>query len=283
MEIAPAASIASRPASAAVRVVTLNVKAFQLSDGGNADARAFDAIERYLDRIDADVVLLQELDRGTRRSGGVDQLAELARRTGATDAEFAPAIRHDGGDYGVGILTRNGHAIADSGTHNDTAVVRLPRHAAPGGDREQRVALVAPIVTPDGTRFTAVSTHLSRSGPGRGAQVERIDDIVDDVRGGAGDSGAGLRDDLPTTIVVGGDFNTRRRAAEQHLGDGVRHVADLAPRLGDTGIDHLYVGQGVRVLDASVDRPERVERHPLPWKRVYATDHPAVRATLQLR
>lgn len=284
MQLAPAASATTRraPAPAPVRVVTLNVKAFQLSDGGDADVRAFDAIERYLERIDADVVLLQELDRGTRRSGGVDQLAELARRTDATDAEFAPAIRHDGGDYGVGILTRNGHAIADAGATNDVAVVRLPKHAAPGADREQRVALVAPIVAPGGARFTAVSTHLSRSGPGRGAQVDRIDDIVDDVRGGAANVGAGLSDGLPTTVVVGGDFNTRRRAAERHLGEGVRHVGDLAPRLGDTGIDHIYVGAGVRVLDAAVDRPERIERHHLPWKHVYATDHPAVRATLQL-
>lgn len=268
---------------APVRVVTLNVKAFQLSDGGTADPRAFDAIERYLERVDADVVLLQELDRGTRRSGGVDQLAELARRTDATDAEFAPAIRHDGGEYGVGIMTRNGYSIADVARRNATTVVPLPRHDRPGGDREQRVALVAPIVSTDGARFTAVSTHLSRTGPGRGAQVDRIDDIVDDVRRGARDAGAGLSDDLPTTVVVGGDFNARRRATEAHLGDGVRHVADLAPRLGDTGIDHIYVGDGVAVLDAALDPPERIERHPLPWKDVFATDHPAVRATLQLR
>ncbi|MDO4559265.1 MAG: hypothetical protein Q4C47_09895, partial [Planctomycetia bacterium] len=38
-----------------------------------------------------DVVMVQELDQKTRRSGGSDRLAELAEKTGMT-ATFGPAI-----------------------------------------------------------------------------------------------------------------------------------------------------------------------------------------------
>lgn len=52
-----------------------------------------------------DVVALQELDSMTRRSGNRDQLGELASRTGFHQV-FGAAIEFDGGQYGVGILSR---------------------------------------------------------------------------------------------------------------------------------------------------------------------------------
>ena len=52
-----------------------------------------------------DVVALQELDSMTGRSEHRDQLDELASRTGYHQV-FGAAIEYDGGQYGVGILTR---------------------------------------------------------------------------------------------------------------------------------------------------------------------------------
>ena len=52
-----------------------------------------------------DVVALQELDSMTGRSGHRDQIGELALRTGYHPI-FGAAIEFDGGQYGVGILTR---------------------------------------------------------------------------------------------------------------------------------------------------------------------------------
>lgn len=269
-----------------VKVLTINVKAFQLSDGGVADERAFDAIERYIERSDADVVLFQELDDATARSGGVDQLMEIGRRTGATDSQFAKAIDHDGGAYGVGIMTRNGFNIRDAaGGGNDTTTVQLPRGTGEGADPEQRVALVAPIVAPGGEELTAVTTHLANQGPGRGAQVDRLDDIVDDLRGGRGDASAGLPASYSPRVVLAGDFNARRGPVEQHLGDGVTHVGARDSGLGDTNIDHIYVSDDVDVLDSRLDEPERVDTSRLPFGigDARATDHPAILATLELR
>ena len=52
-----------------------------------------------------DVVALQELDSMTGRSGHHDQLGELASRTGYHPV-FGVAIEFNGGQYGVGILSR---------------------------------------------------------------------------------------------------------------------------------------------------------------------------------
>jgi len=52
-----------------------------------------------------DLVALQEVDKGTTRSGGIDQTAELSTRTGLT-GYFAKARDFQGGDYGVAILSK---------------------------------------------------------------------------------------------------------------------------------------------------------------------------------
>ncbi len=287
----PKATLATQQAQdgTQMKVLTINVKGFQLSDGGTADERAFDAIERYIERVDADVVLFQELDEGTKRSGGADQLAEIARRTDATDSQFAAAMGFDGGQYGVGIMTRNGFNIRDAaGGGNDTRTVQLPKSNHEDADPEQRVALVAPIVAPDGAEFTAVTTHLSKTGPGRGAQVDKLDDIVEDLRGGRDNDSVGLPGDFSSRVVLGGDFNTKRGPAEEHLGDGVTHVGERDRGLGDTNIDHLYVSDGVEVVDAQLDEAEKIDTSWLPFDGPLnvgderATDHPALHATIRL-
>ncbi|MCW2974296.1 MAG: endonuclease/exonuclease/phosphatase [Thermoleophilia bacterium] len=271
------------------RVLTINVKGFQLSDGGEVDDRALDAIERYIERVDPDVVLFQELDRGTTRAHGRDELAEIARRIDGTDSAFARALVHQGGDYGVGIVTRHGAAIDDAANGvNATHRIELPTSTKTGADHEQRVALVAPVTLANGSRFTVATTHVSTKQPGRAEQLGAIDDIADDIIGGAGNTAAHLPDDLPTTLVLGGDFNARRGEVQAHL-DGLTHVVDgfgrTMPRL-NTGIDQLYVSPGVGVSGMGLDEPERIEGSWLPFgiggRDVYATDHPALWGTLNL-
>ncbi|MCW2920468.1 MAG: endonuclease/exonuclease/phosphatase [Thermoleophilia bacterium] len=267
-----------------VDVLTINVKAFQLSDGGVADERAFDALERYITRVDPDVVLLQELDDNTARSGRADQLAEIARRTGASDAQFGAAMAYDGGRYGIGMITRNGYTIRDAAPGmNDTHVVPLPRGQGDKADPEQRVALVAPIVAPDGQEvFTAITTHLANRSPGRDAQLRRLDEVVGDVRDGAAQSRAAVPSDYPRAVVLGGDFNTMRFIADRRLGDRLTHVGALDSHLGWTKIDHLYVSDELHARDAHDDRAESVVEHWLPFGigDVRSTDHKSLRATI---
>lgn len=93
-----------------------------------------DGLAAAVGRLDCDVVGLQELDRRTRRSGGLDQPACIGDVIGA-EVRFARAIDFDDGEYGVALASRSGFEHSE--------VLTLP------GSGEQRVALLA-IVDPSG-------------------------------------------------------------------------------------------------------------------------------------
>jgi len=87
----------------------------------------------------ADVVALQEVDNKARRSGKVDQLAELARLTGMHGV-FGKARDYDGGEYGQAILSRQ--PIEKLDVHKLTAA---GEQLAPS---DERIALFATIKQP---------------------------------------------------------------------------------------------------------------------------------------
>lgn len=80
-----------------LRVVSYNMHAGVSS--------SLDEIARVIEELDADVVALQEVDRGVGRSGEVDQDVVLAEKLGYHTA-FAAARRRESGDFGVAILSR---------------------------------------------------------------------------------------------------------------------------------------------------------------------------------
>lgn len=154
-----------------MRVATFNVRHGLADDGRTDPAR----LARAVAALDADVVALQEVDRGQTRSGGVDQVRAVAAAAGAVDRRYVPALagpldpwparRRARGDepddvpgYGVALLSR--HPV--TAWHR----LRLPLGALPlpGGRQagldEPRVALAAVVATPHGP-LTVVTTHLS--------------------------------------------------------------------------------------------------------------------------
>lgn len=84
-----------------LRVVTYNIHHGEGTDGKFDLAR----IAKVLLAAEPDIVALQEVDQGTRRAGGVDQPAELARLTGMK-VVFGRNIDYDGGGYGTAVLTK---------------------------------------------------------------------------------------------------------------------------------------------------------------------------------
>jgi endonuclease/exonuclease/phosphatase family metal-dependent hydrolase len=162
------------------------------------DAGGVDNLERVADivrRTSADIVLLQEVDRGTRRSGGVDQLAVLMQRTGLHGV-FGKSLAYQGGDYGIALLSR----WPITSTTTIPLVIDPPQPRA-GGSYEPRVALRAVIRAPHGD-ITILNTHLdaSRDDRWRRQEVARVLAVADSV--------AGL-------LLVGGDFNSTPESAEQ--------------------------------------------------------------------
>lgn len=85
----------------------LRVLSYNIHHGEGTDGRLdLERIARVVQSVEPDLVALQEVDRGTARTGQVDQPAELARLTGLNVA-FGGNIRHQGGDYGNAVLTRH--------------------------------------------------------------------------------------------------------------------------------------------------------------------------------
>src|SRR5687768_6660859 len=150
-----AAAIASAACASArgsgdstVRVLVYNIHA-----GTDTDRRSnLERVAGVIRDSRADIVLLQEVDRRTRRSGGVDQLDSLRRLTGKHGV-FGKAIDYDGGEYGLGILSR-WKIAADS-------VFPLPVET-PHSGYEARIALVAHVAFPS-ERIRVVTTHLDAS------------------------------------------------------------------------------------------------------------------------
>ncbi|RYG22861.1 endonuclease [bacterium] len=136
------------PPPVTIRVLTYNVHhANPPKRPGTID---LDAIAAAIRAQKPDVVMLQELDVRTRRSGAeVDEAAELGLKTGL-GSYFAKAIDFEGGEYGVAILSRYPMAARRR--------VALPTQEGTKG--EPRVLALATLNLPDGTQVVAACTHM---------------------------------------------------------------------------------------------------------------------------
>lgn len=101
--------------------------------------------------LNADLLALQEVDDGLRRSHDADTAATVALATGMTHV-FGPAIERGGGRYGNALLVR--------GSIHDVEVIALP-------DKEPRCGIVARVELAGGTTLSVVATHLGLRGAGR--------------------------------------------------------------------------------------------------------------------
>jgi endonuclease/exonuclease/phosphatase family metal-dependent hydrolase len=185
--VAEAYVAASRPregdplATRVLRVLTYNIHHGEGLDGRLDLARTAGIVSSAA----PDLVALQEVDRGTRRTGGQDQLAELGRLTGM-HAVFGKAMDYQGGAYGVAVLSR-------------TPIRRVSNRRLPGSpDREPRTALTVDVdaLRPVG-RVQFTTTHLDQ---GR--------DLMDQVAQASflANTSAGRPEH---TSILAGDLNTR--------------------------------------------------------------------------
>jgi endonuclease/exonuclease/phosphatase family metal-dependent hydrolase len=183
-----------------LRVATANVLHGVVLSSGSVD---LDAHARALAALEADVIAVQEVDRGLSRSGAVDQVAALADRLGCHGV-FAPALFGDpdeawrasgaedlgGPAYGLGLLSR--HPLGDvarlvlpgggDGRRGTARQAPTRRPPSPGWDREPRVALSAAIRV-GGVRIRVATTHLSYL-PWRG--MRQLARMLRDMRGEGG-------------------------------------------------------------------------------------------------
>jgi endonuclease/exonuclease/phosphatase family metal-dependent hydrolase len=91
----------------------------------------------------ADVVGLQQVDEGTKRTGGQRQTTAIATLAALPHAYFGAAFDYDGGKFGVAILSRF--------PLESPRVIRLDTRTAYVPGKEPHVAAAAKVVTPGGT------------------------------------------------------------------------------------------------------------------------------------
>ena len=92
------------PANAAKK--SLRVMTYNIHVGVGMDKKLdLQRIADVINREQPDLVGLQEVDRGVRRTEGKDEIVELAAMT-RMEFAFAPNLDFQGGKYGVAILSR---------------------------------------------------------------------------------------------------------------------------------------------------------------------------------
>jgi endonuclease/exonuclease/phosphatase family metal-dependent hydrolase len=231
------------------RILTYNVHRCVGMDRRLDVARVADVIGS----LEPDIVALQELDVGRARTGGVDQAHAIAERLEMA-FHFNAAMRVEEEQYGDAILTSYPERLVKAGA--------LPA-LRPTLGLEPRGALWIAVEI-GGTEVQIVNAHLGLAPSEQQRQAAAL----------AGPDWLGGEERRAPAILLG-DFNATRtsvvyRTLKARLSDArplasVRRPTSTFPsRLPFLRIDHLFVSDGIKVLD--VDAPYT------PLTRV-ASDH----------
>ncbi len=160
----------------------LRVMTYNIHHGEGVDGKVdIDRIAKVIRDANADVVALQEVDRGVERTKKIDIMMLLADKTGMAYA-FGKNIDFQGGDYGNGVLTKF-PILEERNLHY--VMIR------PG---EQR-GLLQLVLDVRGQEVVVMNTHIDY----RQDDAERVLNVAE------------IRDSVkrykPRPVIICGDFN----------------------------------------------------------------------------
>jgi len=234
---------------AKLRVATYNVHGCMGMDRQRSEAR----IAEVIAEMSVDIVALQELDLGRRRSAGADQTKMIAEQLGWY-SHFHPAMRRDDEHYGNAILSRY--------QLNFRRAVELPGRP-PFFCRENRAAIEVNIETDLG-KVHIINTHLGLGWRERFVQAQLFT---------SAEWRAAIARNTP--LVLLGDFNSLRgsrpyRTLNRHLRDvrefigATEAIRTFPTRFPILAVDHIFVNRAIQPLSVTV--------HRSPLARI-ASDH----------
>ncbi|MBB3660884.1 endonuclease/exonuclease/phosphatase family metal-dependent hydrolase [Rhizobium sp. BK650] len=231
-----------------IRLLTYNVHSCIGTDGKLDPGR----IANVIAEADADIIALQEVDVGRRRTGGVDQARMIASLL-KMEAHFHPVLSVAEEQYGDAIITA------------------LPTGAVKAGPLpsigEKRGALSVEIMIGE-RKLLVINTHLGLRGR------ERIQQMTTLLSSGW----LGVAADEPVSAILCGDFNAVPASATYRLATRSLKDAQLtgkaAPkatfpsRLPLMRLDHIFVTGDLTVKSAAVlgTRLARIASDHLPLR-----------------
>ncbi|HEY6231131.1 MAG TPA: endonuclease/exonuclease/phosphatase family protein [Pyrinomonadaceae bacterium] len=202
-----------------------------------------------------DLVGLQEVDRGVKRTEGKDEIAELARLTSMNYA-FAHNLDYQGGQYGVAILSR-------------LAIEKTDHRKYENRREAERRGMLRVELQLAGRKVNFVTTHLDyQFEDGRLFETEQMLKFLEDVAG---------------PLIVVGDFNDEPAGAAYRLMRTKFDDSWLAAKSKGEGLSYPADQPAKRIDYVFTRTSDRVKAKRAWLVNTLASDHLPVVADLELR
>ncbi len=240
----------------AVKKQQLRVMSYNIHVGVGMDKKL--DLQRIADVINAqhpDLVGLQEVDRGVKRTEGKDEIAELAKLTSMQFA-YAHNLDYQGGQYGVAILSR--------------FPIRNSDHRKFENRREaERRGMIRAEVDVNGRLVNFVTTHLDyQFEDGRTFETEQLLSFLHSVNG---------------PIIIVGDFNDEPSGGAYRLISSSFSDAWIDGKNKDAGFSYPADKVAKRIDYIFLRRTDRTKVKKVWTLATLASDHIPVVADLELR
>jgi Metal-dependent hydrolase len=234
---------------------TLRIMTYNIHVGVGMDKKL--DLQRIADVINhdkPDLVGLQEVDRGVKRTEGKDEIAELAAMT-RMDYAFAHNLDYQGGQYGVAILSR--------------ALLKNVEHQMFANKREaERRGMLRVEIEFDGKVVNFVTTHLDyQYEDGRVFETEQLLKFLEPVQG---------------PLIVVADMNDEPAGAAYNLMRSKFEDAWVASHAKDEGFSYP-ADKPIKRIDHIFYRADGFKARKASTIQTLASDHVPVVAELQLR
>ncbi|HZE72412.1 MAG TPA: endonuclease/exonuclease/phosphatase family protein [Pyrinomonadaceae bacterium] len=236
--------------------IVLRVMTYNIHVGVGMDQKMdLERIAEVINHEHPDLVGLQEVDRGVRRTQGVDEIAELAKLTKMNYA-FAHNLDYQGGEYGVAILSRFPIGVID--------------HRRFENRREaERRGMLRIEVEVAGRRLNFVTTHLDyQFSDGRLFEAEQLLRALDDKKG---------------PLIVAGDFNDEPAGDTYKLMTNRFQDAWIAGKAKELGLSYPADKLAKRIDYIFFRASDGVKAKKTWIVRSLASDHVPVVAELEIK
>jgi endonuclease/exonuclease/phosphatase family metal-dependent hydrolase len=235
--------------------LNLRVMTYNIHVGVGMDKKL--DLQRIADVINLehpDLVGLQEVDRGVKRTEGIDEIAELARLTRMQFA-FAHNLDYQGGQYGVAILSR-------------FPILHIDHRKYENKREAERRGMLRIEINARGRKLSFVTTHLDyQYADGRLFETEQLL--------------AFLKDQTEPLIVVG-DFNEEAAGEAYKLMSTRFRDAWLDARQNSAGLSYPADKPAKRIDFIFYGTRNRMQTRKAWIPNTLASDHLPVVADLEL-